>query len=87
MFLLLKYVTRKMRIPNDWRVYLAHTGPVSLNIPINPMINKTRAAYRRDLRPDITILNHSVNGNEWRVEFNEQNDFSKLIGFAGKEQK
>jgi hypothetical protein len=35
------------------------------------------------LRPDITILNHSVNGNEWRVEFNEQNDFSKLIGFAG----
>ena len=35
------------------------------------------------LHPDITILNYSVNGEEWRVEFNEQNDFSKLIGFAG----
>ena len=35
------------------------------------------------LHPDLTILNYSVNGDEWRIEFNEQNDFSKLIGFAG----
>ena len=35
------------------------------------------------LHPDIIILNYSVNGDEWRVEFNEQNDFSKLIGFPG----
>jgi len=35
------------------------------------------------LRPDITILNYSINGNEWKVEVNEQNDFSKLIGFPG----
>jgi len=35
------------------------------------------------LHPDVTILNYTVNGNEWKVEFNEQNDFSKLIGFPG----
>ncbi len=35
------------------------------------------------LHPDITILNYSINGNQWKVEFNEQNDFSKLIGFPG----
>ena len=35
------------------------------------------------LHPDISILNHVVNGNTWKIEFNEQNDFSKLIGFPG----
>jgi hypothetical protein len=35
------------------------------------------------LNPDIHILNYSKNGNTWKVEFNEQNDFSKLIGFPG----
>jgi hypothetical protein len=35
------------------------------------------------LHPDVTILNHTTNGNTWKIEFNEQNDFSKLIGFPG----
>lgn len=35
------------------------------------------------LHPDITILSYSVNADQWRIDFNEQNDFSKLIGFAG----
>jgi len=35
------------------------------------------------LHPDITILSHTINGNTWKIEFNEQNDFSKLIGFPG----
>ena len=35
------------------------------------------------LHPDVTILNHTVNGTTWKIEFNEQNDFSKLIVFPG----
>jgi len=35
------------------------------------------------LHPDVHILNHKKTGNTWKVEFNEQNDFSKLIGFPG----
>jgi len=35
------------------------------------------------LHPDVHILNHKKSGNTWKVEFNEQNDFSKLIGFPG----
>lgn len=35
------------------------------------------------LNPDITILNYTARDNEWKVEFNEQNDFSKLIRFPG----
>ena len=35
------------------------------------------------LHPDVTILNYSADGNTWKIEFNEQNDFSKLIGFPG----
>lgn len=35
------------------------------------------------LHPDVHILNYTANGNTWKVEFNEQNDLSKLIGFPG----
>jgi hypothetical protein len=35
------------------------------------------------LHPDVEILSYTKNGNTWKVEFNEQNDFSKLIGFSG----
>jgi hypothetical protein len=35
------------------------------------------------LHPDVQVLKHTVNGSTWKVEFNEQNDFSKLIGFPG----
>jgi hypothetical protein len=35
------------------------------------------------LHPDVHISNYTTNGNTWKVEFNEQNDFSKLIGFPG----
>ena len=35
------------------------------------------------LHPDVHILNYTTSGNTWKVEFNEQNDFSKLIGFPG----
>jgi len=35
------------------------------------------------LHPDVTILNYTVNGDNWSTEINEQNDFSKLIGFPG----
>ena len=36
------------------------------------------------LHPDITISKWTVRGNTWIVDFNEQNDFSKLIGFPGR---
>jgi len=35
------------------------------------------------LHPDVQILSHKRAGNMSTVEFNEQNDFSKLIGFPG----
>lgn len=35
------------------------------------------------LHPDVDILNYEMDGDTWKVEFNEQNDFSKLIGFPG----
>ena len=37
----------------------------------------------RFFAPDIKILSYSVNGNEWTVTFNEQNNFTKQIGFPG----
>jgi hypothetical protein len=35
------------------------------------------------LHPDVHILNYTKSGATWKVKFNEQNDFSKLIGFPG----
>jgi len=35
------------------------------------------------LHPDVTLINYNADGNKWTVEFVEQNDFSKLIGFPG----
>jgi hypothetical protein len=35
------------------------------------------------LHPDIKILSYSFHDSVWTVEFNEQNDFSKPIGFPG----
>ncbi|HEY2722090.1 MAG TPA: hypothetical protein VGI82_10220 [Chitinophagaceae bacterium] len=35
------------------------------------------------LHPDIIISTYSVHGDEWKVEFHEQNNFSKLIGYPG----
>jgi hypothetical protein len=35
------------------------------------------------LNPDVEILSHSLKDKTWFVQFNEQNDFSKLIGFPG----
>lgn len=35
------------------------------------------------LHPDIKIISYTIHGNEWTVVFNEQNDFTKPIGFPG----
>ena len=35
------------------------------------------------LHPDVKILRHTSNDSTWFVHFNEQNDFSKLIGYPG----
>ena len=35
------------------------------------------------LHPDIKILSYTVQDSVWQVTFNEQNDFSKPIGFPG----
>ena len=35
------------------------------------------------LHPDVAILSHEKKENGWLVYFNEQNDFSKLIGYPG----
>ena len=40
-------------------------------------------AWDGQLAPDVTILDHSSKGKTWMVHFNEQNDFSKLIGYPG----
>ncbi len=40
-------------------------------------------AWDGQLSPDVTLLDHSSKGNTWLVHFNEQNDFSKLIGYPG----
>ena len=35
------------------------------------------------LNPDVNILEYTVKDRNWSIKFNEQNDFSKLIGFPG----
>ena len=35
------------------------------------------------LHPDIKIINYSFHDSVWQVTFNEQNDFSKPIGYPG----
>lgn len=35
------------------------------------------------LNPDIKILNYTVHDSVWTVTFNEQNDFTKPIGYPG----
>ena len=40
-------------------------------------------AWDGQMAPDVTIFDHSSKGKTWLVHFNEQNDFSKLIGFPG----
>ena len=35
------------------------------------------------LNPDVKILQYTVNDRTWFVQFNEQNDFSKLIDYPG----
>ena len=35
------------------------------------------------LHPDVKILHYSVDKNKWTIELNEQNDFTKPIGFPG----
>ena len=40
-------------------------------------------AWDGQLSPDVTILDHSLKANRWLVHFNEQKDFSKLVGYPG----
>jgi hypothetical protein len=49
-----------------------------------------KLAYLKDfndwdgqLNPDVKVLQHQSKDNVWLVQFIEQNDFSKLIGFPG----
>ena len=35
------------------------------------------------MHPDIEIINYTTHDNIWTVTFNEQNDFTKPIGFPG----
>ncbi len=35
------------------------------------------------LHPQVDILSYTINKKTWTIKFNEQNDFSKLIGFPG----
>jgi hypothetical protein len=35
------------------------------------------------LHPDVKILSYSLSNDVWTVQFNEQNDFSKLVGYPG----
>lgn len=35
------------------------------------------------LHPDVKIPEYTLEDRNWLVKFNEQNDFSKLIGFRG----
>jgi len=35
------------------------------------------------LHPDVTVTSYKVDADTWTVQFLEQNDFSKLIGFPG----
>jgi hypothetical protein len=37
------------------------------------------------LHPQIDISSYTVNKNRWTIQFNEQNDFSKLIDFPRME--
>jgi hypothetical protein len=39
------------------------------------------------LDPDIEILHYTVDKNKWIIELNEQNDFTKPIGFPGWKAK
>jgi len=43
----LKNVSIRKIIPDAKRIYLAHIGPVSLIIPVNPMTRKIKPTYRR----------------------------------------
>lgn len=50
--------------------------------------NKTAALqsflnWDAPLHPDVKISSHKADGHTWTVEFIEQNDFSKLMGFPG----
>ena len=50
--------------------------------------NKTEALasfqnWDGPMHPDIEILNYSFHDSVWQVTFNEQNDFTKPIGFPG----
>jgi hypothetical protein len=39
------------------------------------------------LNPDIKILSYSVANRRWQIDLNEQNDFSKSIGYPGWKAK
>jgi hypothetical protein len=39
------------------------------------------------LHPDIKILHYTIDKNKWTIELNEQNDFTKPIGFPGWKAK
>ena len=54
----------------------------------NPGKNKSEAltsfeSWDGPLHPDIKIINYTFHDSIWNVTFNEQNDFSKPIGFPG----
>jgi len=65
---------------DDYRSYFMEKKGVGKN---KEQVLQSFSEWDAPLHPDITILNHVVNGNTWKIEFNEQNDFSKLIGFPG----
>src|SRR5258707_11566727 len=44
---------------------------------------KSFGEWDAPLHPDITIHEYSLDNDEWKIKFNEENDFSKLIGFPG----
>ena len=50
--------------------------------------NKTTALqsflnWDAPLHPDVSVTSYKAHANTWTVQFVEQNDFSKLIGFPG----
>jgi hypothetical protein len=64
----------------DYRSYFMEKKGVGKN---KEQALQSFSEWDAPLHPDITILNHVGNRNTWKIEFNEQNDFSKLIGFPG----
>lgn len=44
---------------------------------------KSFSNWDAPLNPDIKIISYKIKGSEWEVEFNEQSDFTKPIGFPG----